>query len=224
MIEITIGKLHINKSQKYLSPILNSFNKNFFNMMLAIKKHINCYAIGDVKYNKVKQIGKEYLLFVVVDRFGPFNQIKKMYQDDKIGVNNFNNFLRYFRASEYFFDDYPFEHKSPNLHCLVIKLPDKWEYAYKEFLNSRYSKMYTPEDLAECKIQKNNSKGYLSPTYAVLTKAPEYRDIFCQKLNEHYGTNIEFDYDDDREFDLPILKHEEILNYEKNRSKERVNS
>lgn len=224
MIELKIGRLFNNKTGNYLSPILNSFDKNFTSFFYGVKNHIRCFAIGDIKYEKVKKIGEQYLLFVILDKLGPYDVKKEMYISSDIGIKNFNNFLYYARTTEYYFDDYAFNPNSLNEHCLVLRLPEKWHSSYKYFLNSAYSKMYSLEDLKECKISPLLRNGKNNFVYQVLTKDPNYRDIFFKKLNEHFGSNVVFDLEDDREFELPIKKENEILNYEKNKSSKETDS
>ena len=206
-------ELQVNQTGKYLSAVLNGLPKKELEYIIQNKDSIRCYAINDVHYQiayKLEEV--RYLMFLVIDPYGKWLERKKLYEDPTLSKNKYKNFIRFFRKSTYYVDDYKLNHLKHQYNVLVIGLPDKWKPVYDAFVESKYSQMFDGFLFKECQINRFKDKPNLKQKYSVFTKDPTYKKIFESILNKTFGTNITID--DDRELDFPIKLQDEILNYE----------
>jgi len=91
------------------------------------------------------------------------------------------------------------------------------EHAYKMFLQSKFSEMYTKEQIKKMEITPEFVyKGKKVPNYihAILTKdrADLCNKYLARQIYEYFGTNVVPDNPD--EFDISWFPHQEIFNYE----------
>lgn len=205
MIQFKLGQFYHNKSAKYLIPILNSYSNTFKIIYKKVRPSLICSAIGDVCYEYAKGKDSYGFLYFVYDINGSY--VDNKYVDAVKSRQNLLRYLDYVRTMHFYIDDYAYE--VGRYHCVVLKIPDAFISSYDMFLESKYSLMYTDEQLKQLFI-KNKSNTEISHVYGVLTKHPDYRKTFETKLNEYFGTTIEVD--DDRELDLPLDLNKEILN------------
>lgn len=205
MIKFKLGKFYYNKTAKYLVPILNSFDNPFKVQYKKARKSLVCTAIGDILYDVAKRKTHKYCLFFVYNINGEYKDNE--YIDIHKSRQDLNSYIEYVRTRHFYLDDYIFVVNK--YHCVVLSIPDVYKDSLDFFLNSQYSLMYDNHQLQECLIKSTSNA---SNIYSVLTKQPEYKKIFEQKLNEYFNTSIAID--DDREFDLPVKLDNEILNYD----------
>lgn len=129
------------------------------------------------------------------------------------------NLLSYIKKKEFFVTDYIFEE---NKHMIVLRIPKSLHNAVDMFLESKYSLMYTKEQINTYFAQIENTKNNLfidlinkkrKESFYILTKAPEYVKIFTDKVNQRFGTYVEEKYFRDCELEYPIKESEEFFNY-----------
>lgn len=211
MIEFKLGNFFQNKTARYVLPILNSFPNSFKINYQKVKTGLVCTAIGDVCYDYAKGKSVEHCLFMVYDINGLYSISENKYVDAHKCRQNLMSYIRFLKKEPYYLDDYVIQ--VGMYHCIVIKLPDTYKPTIQRFITSKYSTMYTNQQLSALLIKEKNDKGQFNAVFGVLTKHPDYIKIFQEKLNEHFNTNIVIE--DDRELDLPINLNEEVLNNNK---------
>lgn len=197
----------------YLLPVLGSYSQEFIKRYNTVHKFIVGCGVSDVEYNAAKKKVFDKHLFLVFDTFGEYDEVKKSYKNPRYYSNQFDEFLKYARNYTHYVDDYYFNGIMSPLHCIVFNVPVKYQGAVKHLKDSKYSLMYSDEDLRNLKIKVNDKTGRKSKKYGVLKKTPEYKLIFEEKLNELFNTNIKIE--DDRELEFPFKEEFEILNYER---------
>lgn len=210
-----------NHSSKFLKPVINTFGTTFlkelnnltsFAVGYPTSHSVLKFGIGDTFYFRAKQYNTGCLLFVLFDINGPYNQ-KGFYVDVNKGKDKFKDFLLFVRNSSWYQDDYWY---SKGQHCVVFNL-QKLEHSYKMFLQSKFSEMYTKEQLKQMGVEAEFVyKGKKVPNYihAILTKnrADLCNKYLARQIYEYFGTNVVPDNPD--EFDISWFPQEEIFNYE----------
>lgn len=204
-----------NLSKRYLSPILNAYSKEFISKFNLVAESLLGIGIADFDYTTAKgiKIVSDNHLFFVFDIKGFYAEGK--YEKPALSEGNFLEFLKFIREYAYFVDDYYFNSVRGNEHCIVLRIPKKYEKAVVHMRRGEYSKMYTPDELKALKVTPKDRLGKPNYRYGVLRKTKEFKKFFEAELNEMFGTNITIDDKDDRELDLPYYDINEIFNYER---------
>lgn len=218
MLQVKRGIIFKNKTLAYLSPILNSFGPEFINEFSSVKQGILAMSIQDYLFNDAKGIDStESVLFIVFDRYGAFNDKKGHYFNMDLGNKNLKKFLEFFRKHPAYMHDYVFDSvKRGGQHCVAIYLGERWSKAYNAFTQSRFSEMYTKEELIKCGQfpEVNNVRNSI---YEVLTKNEKYLEFFKKKLIATYNLKTDFDFGNTpfQEYELPVVMEDESFNYRK---------
>jgi len=201
------GMFQANKTSMYLLPILKTYSDGFLKPFAELTGHLLCISIADVLYQRATDI-KIPSFFFLFDKNGPYDINNHQYYNPEKYKQLFLNCLKKIRKQSCYVDDYIYGDLRGDTHCLVVKIPDKFINTYEAFFQSKYSEMYTEEQLKTLAIPKLR-QNKPNRIYQVLVKDPEYVPEFQTLLNDIFGTNIVID--DDRELDLPI-NNLEILN------------
>lgn len=202
---LELGKIFINPTARFLTPILNSFNTTFLQHFNLVRNHLLGFAIGDVKYDKAKKKNHKYLLFTAYSVNGSYDYTRKRFLNGKGGRTAFLNFLKQIRKSSYYYDDYIYDEK---IHIVVYNLPEKYNKAYDEFIKGKYSKMFSEEEIKELFTHEDN--------IAVLKKLPQYKEIFINQVKRTFSVKVGsynsvvpeeiIVIDENTEFELPPSK------------------
>mgnify|MGYP001180767525 CR=1 FL=1 len=198
-----------NRTSRYLLPIINTFDATFINNFAKISSFLRITTIADVLYGDTKRPA----LFLLFDRNGAFNKTTFQYIDSVGNKKKFQTYLKYIRTHQYYIDDYIYGDIRGDVHCIIIQIPNAFINAYNAFNESRYSEMYTEDELKTVGILKiKNNKP--NPTYQVLTKDVNYIPVFQNILNTLFTTNVVIDDNRELEFPLSYNIQTEILNHE----------
>lgn len=211
MITMQPGEVFMNKTYKYLLPIINTYSKEFIHHYNTVSESLLACGINDVKYELATMEKNTHLLFLIYDTNGKFDPVKKMYKDLKLSKSNFNKYLSFVRSYTHYINDYYFDNVRGNRHCVVFKVPTKYKQAYDKCLESKFSLMFTKSELTELKINPKTRSGKPDLRYLVLTKDNSYRQQFEELVNKTFDTNITLEQD--VELDFPFIKGNEIFNY-----------
>ncbi len=215
MIIIKSGEVFMNKTYKYLLPIVNTYSKEFIYQYNMVSESLLACGVNDVLYESAINEKNTHLLFLIYDVNGKFDATKKMYHDLKIGKSTFNQYLSFVRNYTHYINDYYFDNIKGNRHCVILKVPTKYKQAYDKCLESKFSLMFTKSELTELKINAKTRSGKPDLRYLVLTKDNSYRQQFEQLVNETFDTNIRLEKD--VELDFPFINKNEIFNYKINK-------
>jgi hypothetical protein len=198
-MKIAIGKLVENKTLNYLFPILKVYGSTFlakFNLT-----HKLAYGIHDC----------------VLDGT-PFEDQRKicMLIDRKNRPNLYEDFIRWIRLQDYYITDYSHDDNiTGRMQMVLIEVPETYSKVYDNFLESKYSKMYSNNDI-DTFFKKNTYED--SHPRQVLMKSSEIAPNFVKKVNEIYGTTLTVeDFDKEGEYDFPWEKQNEFFNYRENK-------
>lgn len=201
-IKIQVGRIFMNKTRKYLFPIIKEHGSDFTAKINALFKV--AVGIGDMIVDKCG-IHHENHLFILVDTLVNTPQFVSLMDD-----------IRRHPAYE---DDYVYGNVSKSrFHMIIIKVPDKYLNTLSNFKQSKFSKMYTQEELntlfrfntAEMTEENSNIK-------SVLIKDHNYKFAFARMVQKEFNIpKSEFtseDIDDSFELDLTISETEEKFNF-----------
>lgn len=209
-MEIKKNALIRNKTYTYLLPCLKHYGDEDFNKL----KSFLMLGAGINDMNQyVKKKNYIYILYNLSPGL-PYLEQKNYYLD-------FSLFLDWIRVKNYFINDYLFNCDTHNAHMIVIKIPDKHENTFEEFIAGNYSKMYDNEAInnyfknvniptnleAEDKINKN-----LDKTKKVLLKHLTAKETFVYTVNMDFNTDMQVN-EFNGELDYPLKLEEEIFNY-----------
>lgn len=193
-MNIEIGKYYDNKTWRFLLPCLKGHGDIFINRFNTVFK----LAVGihdtllDGSY-----LSEGRNLYILCN---------KDYQK-----KNFSNFINWMQYKSYYKGDYcpDANFKTTKKHMLIIKVPKTFNNAYDYFLKSEYSKMYSEEELSS--LFSVNTK-----EYQVLSKSIIALPNFVKKVNKRFDVNMNPNIFKDKELELPLERHQEIFNCEKN--------
>lgn len=206
--------LYVNNTSKYLIPILNAYGKTFINQIGKLTDYvkgntwgssINCYAIADTLYYRAKKIKelKPYIFLVVDTRGfkGPngFVSVKE-------GRDRFWKYMEYITRSNKYEDSYWI---GPNKHCIVLSIEENFHHAFYMFVQSKYSKMYTPKQLEMIGITDKKDP---IMRYSILTGRADAIDVLAREIRERWDTDVI--PDNPSEYALPWLPEHEVLNHQ----------
>ena len=190
------GKQIINKTWSYLGVTLGAYGNEHYKYlreMFCIKS-----GVGDHRYEEAT--GKKYE--------------KHLYMcfDKDINRPRFIEGLEYFRSHKMYETDYQYTHPTMNLHMIVMKIHPKYHAAFETWKTSKYSKMYTDDELFEL----FNKPARKFDPFQVLFRTPKQKVKMEDKIAElskdqHPKTRITL-YSDS-EYDFMIKWSEEIFNY-----------
>ncbi len=215
-------RIRENHSSKFLKPLVNAFGTTFlkelnsltnFAVGYPVSQSILEMGIGDLFYLRAKKYKIGCLLFIVFDVNGPYNVSKDFYIDVNKGKSKFKDFLLFIRKAAIYEDDYWY---GKGKHCIVFNI-QKFEHAYKMFLQSRFSEMYSLDQLKNLSVPPEFiHKGKKTPNYiyAILTKSNEEicSKYLAKQIYEYFGTNTRVE--NPTEFSIPWVTSQEIFNYQ----------
>ena len=186
-MKIQIDKIYMNKTWKYLFPMLKDYNDDVL-IALLNSLHIAATGIGDFL---IKKNLEQHIFILINQRSNP---------------RLFSNLINYIIDKDYFEDDYVFDNIATGcLHMVILKLPKN---VISTFFDGRYSHLYTYTERKNFFRKKDEA-------YSVINKHYDYKFQFINQLKEEFGTVLEIGEIGNRELDLPPKKKEEIFNYKK---------
>lgn len=191
-MKIEIGKMNLNRTWKYLGATFYHYGSEFTDKLNTVFKL--AAGIGDTLHEKKETLPYIYLLC-----------------DAKYQPRNFERVLTWFKYHPEYVTDYPYDPdlKDVRRHMIVFRLPEKAHKAYDKFLDSKYSEMFTKEEVNIIfEPERRNITG-------VLLKKEKAFQNFVDITNQKYGTKVPAsEVSRNQEYDLPINLSEEIFNYE----------
>jgi len=192
---IRLQHYNVNKSWKYLLPMLKTYGSTF------TRKFENLFKLGaGFQDQYYKQIDKR-AIFILVDKM----YIPKLY----------NNTIVWLRNQHFYIDDYPFDDiLNGRKQMIVIIIPEEFNNAYDNFLFGKYSQMF---DSSQIKLLFNNEKDDKSSrasAYHVLNRTKKGYNRFIKCVKESFDTTIVKKDLVGMELDFPPEKHKEVFNFE----------
>lgn len=186
-----------NRTRSYLNPGLKKYGREFVRELDKI--YCAASGIGDVTYETMTGIKLD-------------NHIFCLYDTSK--SDTFQLVLEYIRTTDAYETDYPFDHPTEGIfHMIVFKIHPSYPFAMKHFLASKYSKIYTFDELVDFIYDVNNLSDYQKKGYYVMTQNDIYRTAFEDMLNEKNDIASRICLPKEAELDYLIKLEEEIFNY-----------
>lgn len=202
-IKIQLGQIFMNRTRKYLFPVLKRYGPVFASKINTLSKV--AVGIGDIVVDKCG-IHHEKHLFLLVDTLYNTSQFVSILDD-----------LRRHPSYE---DDYVYGNiLKSRFHMIVIQVPESYLNAFTQFKNSKFSQMYSEKDLKQLFLfDAQNVTDEYRTIQKVLIKDHNYRFEFANIIKKEFlipeGFSEE-DVDDSFELDLSILEREEMFNANK---------
>jgi hypothetical protein len=202
-MEIKKDSLIVNKTRKYLYPIINYYGDKFVGIMNSLNKA--GIGIGDMILER-SGITHERHLFILIN-------LKKTYLS---GVN-FPEVLNLLREHHSYEDDYRYD-LTGKYHMIVIKIPDKYVSSFENFKQSQFSKMFSEEEidlLFKNKIKNDDYQKQINDIKSILKKDVEYQKEFRKLISQKFKMKLEEIHPDalTGELDFNIKNKEEKFNY-----------
>lgn len=179
-------KIIKNKTFRFLVPILVVYGLDFIRFINRLK----IYAFGIS--NKGIEF-EENSIFILVDT---------LYNVDLLA-----EFANWLPTKSFYLGDYHFGNiNKTNKHMFVIKFPNEFCNAYDNFIQGKYSKMYTDTEISKYFKDSISKK--------ILTKSKGAEFMIVNEIDKEFGKNIITINDilsdlDNWEFSLPPLKDNE---------------
>ena len=180
-----------NKTYEYLTPILRTYESNLLSQLNSL--NVIAYGIGD-NFDKNNEIPSFYVLI-----------------DSKNSKKNvLSDFLKYLEEKDFYVKNY---NSGRSFIMVVIKVPEDFHNAYYKFKKSKYSEMYTKDQIEmffNTKKRENTYQKLLKSTKGLKLFKDIIFDVFDSEMTEE-------DLISHPEYDLPIeiSIQKEIFNYRK---------
>ena len=185
------GGIQNTRSRIYLSPVIKSYGSLFlekFKQLYTVQ-----VGIGHISYTNVMNNFLDNNLFYLINTER---------------TENFTELLEFLRYHESYTTDYPYDDLiDGNLHVLVIKIPERFHGIVETFKASKYSKLYTSDQVDEV-ITKSTK------AYKVITQNHKYKSRFESEVNNLYKDPHPKTYIqllDDSELDYLVRLQEEYI-------------
>lgn len=193
-----INETKINKTWRFLVPSLKDYGRDFAISFVQVFK----YAVGIYDCKKENELSiKDRNLYLLCDSF-----YKKTL---------FKEFLDYVKDKDYFVESYvtEFDHveeELPYKTMVVIKIPEKYSKAFDMFIESRFSEMYSSEELSELFFDITSIIDR-----RILKRSKDSEKNFLEEVNLRFKTDLEIeDFEGEiEEYTLPIDFEDEIFNF-----------
>lgn len=188
---IEVGKLYENKTLKYLVPALRIYGETFKAKVNLVYK--TAFGISDSLLEGSYLEGQRNL-YMLVDR--------------TVYPKYFNNFSDWIKTHESYVTDYPYGSElDARFHMFVIAFPPHLGDAYMKFLEGKYSKMYTKDEIEYFFEGRDTIK-------TILNKRISAIPTFLEKISKEFGEKLTYEeVKDFPEYDIPPKKEEEFFNY-----------
>lgn len=195
-MEIEIGKLYENNTWNYLVPCLRYYGNDFlekFNLVFKL-----AIGIGD-KYLEGSVMEEGRNLYIMIDTM-----------HRKEICEHFFNWIKY---QSYYKGEYIPNTSKESLRkqIIILEVPKECHNAYDMFVQSRYSKMYTKDQLDVLFNKPNQS--YFKKVLQVHT---DLHEPFIKEVNKTFGTNISSFSENIKEVKLPLIEKEEVFHSNNN--------
>lgn len=202
-MEIKEDGLVVNKTRKYLYPIINYYGDKFVGIMNSLNKA--GIGIGDMILER-SGITHERHLFILIN-------LKKTYLS---GIN-FPEVLNLLREHHSYEDDYRYD-LTGKYHMIVIRVPDKYISSFENFKKSQFSKMFSEEEidlLFKSRIKNDEYQKHINDIKSILKKDVEYQKEFRKLISQKFKMKLEEIHPDalTGELDFNIKNKEEKFNY-----------
>jgi len=200
-MKIQLGTIYLNRTRKYLYPIVKSYGDDFLKVVDSMFKV--AIGIGDILVNTCG-IQHEKHLFILCD--AAFNPLV------------FNKALVWLRGNVAYEDDYVFDLvHSGRLHMIVIKVPENYISSLEKFKKGEFSKMYSTEDIKKFFTYKGVDKRQAvlySKIQKVLIHDHNYKVEFAAQIAKEFNLKEGYppnEIDSNQEFEFPMLTIEEFF-------------
>lgn len=178
-----------NKTFEYLTPLLRSY-PNIISKLNNLS--VIAYCIGDY-FDKENTTPSFYIMI-----------------DSEYKKDDFFKFINFLEDTNYFIKYY---NHSVNIYVIVIKILEEHQNAYYKFKESKYSKMFTKDEISTYFDNTPRRK-----TYEKLRKSEKGKQLYLDLLVNEYNIDLETeDIEHHEEYDLPleVSMSYEIFNYPK---------
>lgn len=201
VIKIQVGKIYMNRTRKYLLPLVKMYGDDFVFRINSLFKV--AVGIGDIAVERCGFKMETHLFLLVDSKFKP---------------SIFNATLEKIRQHASYEDDYVYGNVvKSRFHMIVIKVPEKYIPTLQSFKDGKFSKMYSIEDVKKLfnfETRTGVDRDMYERAYKVLVHDHDYRIQFAEQIREEFDVQ-NFTKDDigiDAEYDLPIKRIQEIFN------------
>lgn len=206
-IKIQIGKIFMNRTRKYMFPVIKEYGIDFtFKLNTLFKVAI---GIGDIIINKCG-LHHENHFFILIDTL--------------VNTSQFISIMDDIRRHPSYEDDYVYGNiQNTRFHMLVIKIPNEYIGTFEKFKKSKYSEMYTAQDLKKFfYFDSEKATDEYKNIQKVLIKDHNYKFEFVKIIQKEFDIPFGIDeLSETTELDLQILEKEEIFNAYLNHDKDR---
>lgn len=188
-----------NQTKKYLLPCLKEYGKEFMNKFNGVFKI--AAGIGDVV---AESCGLSFGAHIFLQVESTIQIKDKRYVISK----HFIQYLNWIRNQPMYETDYVFGNiQDTAYHMIVLKFPDKYSQAFKEFREGNYSRMFDKEAITRL------FHAYPHTT-KILIRDSTYIIRYVHKVNAREGTTLKVsDFKDSGELDFKPENKNEVFNH-----------
>lgn len=178
-IPIQLGVVRMNKSYRYLYPIVRFYGQEVYERIRTT--HKLGVGINDVVFWKENHIVLTNELFILVDTKGEYRY--DTHVNPITSQMKFADDLAFLKSKGILSTDYVFDDISGHLHMLVLKVPEDVPHAVRAFVLGRYELIFTDKQASRL-FHKD------SVEYKVVTNDKAYRVILSEAIMNKLETII----------------------------------
>jgi hypothetical protein len=182
---ISVGHFYKNQTRRFILPVVKDYGQELIVRLNKVTK----LAVGASDLILPKALDNH--IFILVDTTKT--------------TEYFINTLEWIRKQSFYETDYAFDDIQIGYqHMLVIKIPSVHKNMISTLLDSKYSKLYLPNEVQNY-FKENDLR------FKILTRDVEQTKRFVGWVNKEFDTY--FDYEEwDNEVELPVKYENEVFN------------
>jgi len=179
-IPIQLGTITLNKSYRYLYPIMRFYGDEVHKRIR--ETHKLGVGINDVIYWQQSKLILTEEIFILVDTKGEYKNGK--HTNPVTAQAKFAEDLAWLKEIGILRTEYVFDQINGHLHMLVVKIPEDVPHAVKAFVLGKYDLIYT---------QKQATLLFKSDSveFKVVTDDKQYRVAFAQAVKNRIDVDID---------------------------------
>ena len=220
-MQISDGKLYLNRTWKYLYPALRVYGFqpiSYLNDLIKLG-----VGVHDLHYKEEDPQTPKIFILIQTKAINNKTINNKGYEE------RVESFFKFIRQQDYYVDDYIYDiNHSCCSHMVVLEYPKEFVTVMQNFKSGKYSFMFSEKEIKKFFPNENLDKLFISSRnlnsftisetvgdnleiHGVLSKNENFKSYFQERLYKDFGVQV--NSSDISELDYPPEPSEEVFNF-----------